>query len=222
MPRPLPRALRAAGDRDGAQRETAAPASRPSPRPRPRPHPVEPVPEPAFESTAGETPAGRALPAVLSSRPLVAGLGVLVVLLAVAVSVLGFHSWRAAATAQAAEDALAAAQTSATTLFSYDYRTIDASLAAGKKVVTGQLATDYASTSAIVGPTAVKNQAVVKATVSEAAVVSADPDRVVVLVYLNQSTQSKNTEGTQLDMNRVRLTMVRAGDDWRITRAEPL
>jgi Mce-associated membrane protein len=58
--------------------------------------------------------------------------------------------------------------------------------------------------------------------VSESGVVSASSDRVVVLLYLNQATQNKNVQGTRMDLNRVRMTMVRVGGDWKISRAEPL
>jgi Mce-associated membrane protein len=129
---------------------------------------------------------------------------------------------QAAAAVQAGNDARAAARTAAETLFSYDYRTIDDDIKDGKKVVTGKLATDYNATSAIVKPTAIDTKAVVKASVSEAAVVSAASDRVVVLMYLNQATQNKNLKATRMDMNRVRLTLVPVGGEWKISRAEPL
>jgi Mce-associated membrane protein len=204
MPRPLPRKLRDASDSVGA--------SRPSPRPRPRPHPVEPE--------AAETSRRPLLPA-LSTR-LLAALGAVAVVLAVASGVLFWQDSRASATVTASEDAVAAARTGAETLFSYDYRTIDANLAAGQKVVAGSLAKDYADTTKVVKPTAVANKAVVKATVSQAGVVSASPDQVVVLLYLNQATQNTKIQGTRMDMNRVRVTMEKVDGDWKIVRAEPL
>jgi Mce-associated membrane protein len=216
MPRHLPRKLRGATD------HTAA--SRPSPRPRPRPHAAHDQPVPSTAATARtRLPAAAArlgLPA--ASQRTTTVLAAVAVVLAVAAGVLFWQQQRAAAAAQAGDDALAAARTGAQTLFSYDYRTIDDNLAAGRKVVTGRLATDYRDTSAVVKPTAVSTKAVVKATVSEAGVVSAASDRVVVLLYLNQESQNKNTRGTKLDMNRVRLTLVQVDGDWKISRAEPL
>lgn len=205
MPRHLPRKLRGATDH--------AAASRPSPRPRPRPVHEEPAPAPSAAAPLG-------LPA--ASRRTIQVLAAVAVVLAVAAGVLFWQQQRASAAAQAGDDALAAARTGSETLFSYDYRTIDDNLAAGRKVVTGKLATDYRDTSVVVKPTAVSTKAVVKATVSEAGVVSASPDQVVVLLYLNQASQNKNTQGTKLDMNRVRLTMVPVDGDWKISRAEPL
>jgi Mce-associated membrane protein len=210
MPRPLPRALRAKND--------TPPASRPSPRPRPRPTPVDEHTDPALT----DVPAGPRVPFDGASRRTVAVLAGLALVLAIAAGALFALDRQAAAAVQAGDDARAAARTAAETLFSYDYRTIDDNIVAGKKVVTGTLSKDYDATSKIVKPTAVDTKAIVKATVSEAAVVSADSDRVVVLLYLNQATQNKNVQGTRMDLNRVRLTMVPVGGDWKISRAEPL
>jgi Mce-associated membrane protein len=222
MPRPLPRALRAHNDAalrakndPPAAREPAS--ARPSPRPRPRPHPVA-APEDGY---GGEASTAR-VPFAGASTRLVAALTALAVVLAVGLGVLFWQGHRSAAAAGAGADAHAAARSAAETLFSYDYRTIDANITAGKKVVTGVLAKDYDATSKVVKPTAVDTKAIVKATVSESGVVSASSDRVVVLLYLNQATQNKNVQGTRMDLNRVRVTMVRVGGDWKISRAEPL
>jgi Mce-associated membrane protein len=216
MPRPLPRSLRAHGDR--APSPAAEPTTRPSPRPRPRPTPVDEY----TEAPLTEEPSGRGIPFDGASRRTVGLLGAVALVLAIAAGALFVADRQAAADAKAGDDALAAARSAAETLFSYDYRSIDDNIAAGKKVVTGSLASDYSATSAVVKPAAVDTKAIVKATVSEAAVVSAASDKVVVLLYLNQATQSKNLQGTKLDLNRVRMTMVPTGGDWKISRAEPL
>jgi Mce-associated membrane protein len=174
------------------------------------------------ETGVADEPTGRRVPFEGASRRTVAVLAGVALVLAIAAGTLFAQGRMAAASVQAGEDGRAAARSAAETLFSYDYRTIDDNLAAGRKVVTGSLAKDYDATSKIVKPTAVDTKAIVKATVSEAAVVSADSERVVVLLYLNQATQNKNVQGTRMDMNRVRLTMVQSGGDWKISRAEPL
>jgi Mce-associated membrane protein len=165
---------------------------------------------------------GPRVPFAGASRRLVVTLVAVVAVLVAAVGALGVLRWQAASTEQAATDALGSARSGAEILFSYDYRTIDNDIAAAKKVVTGALAADYAATSATIKPLAAKNLAIVKAAISEAGVVSASSDKVVVFLYLNQTTQSKNVAATELDMSRVRVTMVPVGDDWRIARAEPL
>jgi Mce-associated membrane protein len=176
------------------------------------------------EAVYDDAPAGPRVPFDGASRRTVAVLAGLALVLAIIAGTLCVQGRQAAAAVQAGDDARAAARTAAETLFSYDYRSIDDNIVAGKKVVTGALSKDYDATSKIVKPTAVDTKAIVKATVSEAAVavVSADSDRVVVLLYLNQATQNKNVQGTRMDMNRVRLTMVPVDGDWKISRAEPL
>jgi Mce-associated membrane protein len=218
MPRPLPRSLRGAAEGRGA---AETPAPRPSPRPSPRPRPTSPA-EAEHVPSAGSPEARWRSPLRPLGRRGLTALAGSALALAVVAGVLGWQDIRAGQTAQASGEALRAARTGAETLFSYDYRSIGSDLTEGRKVVTGQLATDYADTSALVEPQAVANRAIVDATVSEAAVVSATPDRVVVLLYLNQATQNKNVSGTRMDLNRVRLTMVPVDGNWRIARAEPL
>jgi Mce-associated membrane protein len=217
MPRPLPRSLRGAGDRV-SEPPTPAPAGRPSPRPRPRPRP-EPELDQVVDAPAGPA---RGLPFADAPRWVVVALTAVVVVLLGAVAFLGYLAWHDARSRQAADDALAAARVGGETLFSYDHRTIDADIAAAKKVVTGKMATDYADTSGAIKPLAIENGAIVEASVSEAGLVSAEPDRVVVMLYLNQSTQGKTIQGTRVDYSRVRMTMVPVDGEWRIARAEPL
>lgn len=201
------------------------------PRPRPRPSPTarpggmsrRPV------SVRKRRPAGRArrtrqswIPFQHVSNGLTISLvfvSVLLVLVAVALFQWNRYDIRAEA---ARGEASRAASVAAQRLFSYDYRTIKADVAAARKVVTGKLAGDYTQTSAIVAPTAVKNLAVVEASISATSVISSTPDEVVVLLYLNQQTRNKNIKGTRLDQSRIRLTMARTNDTWLIANAQPL
>ena len=68
----------------------------------------------------------------------------------------------------AGRDALAAATAATQALFSYDYRSFDASVSNGRQFVTGGFAKEYADTTASLKATAVKEQAVVQAQVSAA------------------------------------------------------
>ena len=67
---------------------------------------------------------------------------------------------------------------------------------------------------------------VVKATVAPppgsggapaASVVSASPDRVVVLLFVNQVTQSTQVSGPRVDLNRVRMTLTRTSEGWKVS-----
>jgi Mce-associated membrane protein len=122
----------------------------------------------------------------------------------------------------AVRESIAAANTAAQAIFSYDYRTFDASVANGRSFVTGPFAKEYAQTTATLKAAAQKEQAVVRAEVSAAGVVTASPDRVELLLYVNQYRRNVNVVGEKVDQNRVTLTMVRVGRDWRVSAASAL
>lgn len=106
------------------------------------------------------------------------------VVLAAAVAVAGWTADRHAGQRdQAVRQALATAPAAAKALFSYDYRTFDDSIANGRTFATGAFADEYAQTTAALKPTATKQQAVVLAEVSATGVVSAEPDRVELMLY---------------------------------------
>jgi Mce-associated membrane protein len=150
----------------------------------------------------------------------------LTLLLVIAILALGgtaavawYQSDRADRREAAGRDALAAATAATQAIFSYDYHQFDASVANGRQFVTGQFAKEYQQTTANLKPTAVKEQAVVRAQVSAASVVSAAQSRVDVLVYVNQYRKNANISGEKVDQNRVVLTMARDGRDWKVMKA---
>jgi Mce-associated membrane protein len=123
---------------------------------------------------------------------------------------------------RAARESLATATAAAQAIFSYDYRTFDASVRAGKAFVTGGFAKEYAETTATLKPAALREQAVVRAQVSAASVVTASPDRVELLLYLDQYRRNANITGEKVDQNRVTLTMEHVGRDWKVAKAQAL
>jgi Mce-associated membrane protein len=119
----------------------------------------------------------------------------------------------------AARQSLAAATPAAKAIFSYNYRTFDTSVTNARLFVTGPFADEYAKTTAALKSTANSEHAVVLAEVSASGVVSASPDRVEVLLYLNQYRRNVHTTGEKVDQNRVVLTMVPVGDEWKVSHA---
>src|SRR5215207_8534906 len=206
--RPVPRALRVAArnehPHDATERPVATDPPKPSPRPRPRPVlGVEREPERSSHA-----------------QPIA-----LVLAAAVLLALAGTFFWldhRAAASEQAGRHALAASTRATETILSYDHRTIDADIAAASALATGRFKEEYADTSKTVKPIAVEYKGVVKATVRSGSVVSARPDRVVTLLFVNQSTQSTRVRGTQVDQARVRVTMERTGDTWLAAEIDAL
>ncbi|MFB7508712.1 hypothetical protein ACFC0P_35725, partial [Streptomyces broussonetiae] len=55
-----------------------------------------------------------------------------------------------------------------------------------------------------------------------ASVVSATPDKAVVLLFVNQVTQSTQVPEPRLDLNRVRLTLTRTSDGWKVSGVDAL
>jgi Mce-associated membrane protein len=122
----------------------------------------------------------------------------------------------------AVRQALATAATAAQAIFYYDYRNFDTSVSNGRSFVTGEFAKEYGETTSALKANAVKEQAVVRATVSATGVVSARPDRVELLLYLNQYRHNANITGEKVDQNRVVLSMVRHDGDWKVAGATAL
>jgi Mce-associated membrane protein len=150
----------------------------------------------------------------------------LVVLLGVAVALVTGLAVLARISAQRADhgeragrDAVTAATAATQAIFSYDYRRFDASVANGMRFVTGSFAKEYAETTGTLKASAEKEQAVVRAEVSAAGVVSATPDLVEVLLYVNQYRRNVNITGEKVDQNRVVLTLVPEGGEWKVARA---
>ncbi|MEU9009085.1 hypothetical protein AB0D12_04705 [Streptomyces sp. NPDC048479] len=160
-----------------------------------------------------------------------AALAVLVVAGLIAVAVLGsaYRDSRQADTARV--QALAAAQKAAPVVLSYDYRRLDKDFAAALGHLTGAFRDEYRrTTTTVVAPTATKYHGVVKATVAKpqgggtpaASVVSASPDKAVVLLFVNQVTRSTQVTGDRVDLNRVRMTLTRTSHGWKVSAVDAL
>jgi Mce-associated membrane protein len=158
-------------------------------------------------------------------------LAILLVTGLVATTLLALQYSDADRTQQARTDALATAQKAAPAILSYDYRHLDRDFAAANGHLTGAFRDKYRkTTSTVVMPTAKKYRGVVKATVAKppsgkapaASVVSASPDRVVVLLFMNQLSKSTQVSGPRLDLNRVRMTLVRVSDSWKVSAVDAL
>jgi Mce-associated membrane protein len=68
----------------------------------------------------------------------------------------------------------------------------------------------------------VQYHVVVKAEVAAQSVVSATADQVVVLLFVNQTTTSTRLDGPRVDLNRVRLTLVKVDGTWLVNKVVAL
>ncbi|MFD8370940.1 hypothetical protein ACFV2Z_09215 [Streptomyces sp. NPDC059688] len=176
------------------------------------------------EDSARPRKAGR--PGVLT-----AVLGVVLVAALITVAVLGWQYVQERQTEQARGEAVAAAREAAPVVLSYDYRHLDRDFSRAHGLLTGHFRDQYGKTTkAAVAPTATKYHGVVKATVATPAdgsapavsVVSATPDRAVVLLFVNQVTRSTQVPQPRLDLNRVRMTLTRTSEGWKVSGVDAL
>ncbi|MCC9739631.1 hypothetical protein [Streptomyces sp. MNU89] len=188
--------------------------------------------EPTEPTGPAEEPSPR--PAAEPARRrglLTPALAVLTLLGLAATATLGLQHREAGRTAEARTAALAAARKAAPVILSYDYRHLDRDFRAARSHLTAPFLGQYSkTTTSVVAPTAKKYRGVVKATVASppggdapaASVVSATPDKAVVLLFMNQATTSTQISGPRLDLNRVRMTLVRTPRGWKVGAVDAL
>ena len=207
--------------------QTAERADEPTTEPTTEPA-AEPTSEPTSEPTADQTAEPADEPGERRRRLTAAGLlPVLVLALLSALVVLtAFLAWQLvqdSRTDTARDEALAASRDAARLLFSYDHEQLDDDFEAGLAVTTGQFREQYERTTReVVKPVAEQYDTVVEAEVVEAAVVQAEPDRVVTVVFLNQTTTSTAVEGPRVDQSRVRMGLRKVDGEWRVHRVDAL
>ncbi|MGJ5752501.1 Mce-associated membrane protein [Streptomyces puniciscabiei] len=197
----------------------------------PEPEPVEPVESPKASEASDEEPQETPPPRGLGRRVLTAVLGVVLVAALVMAAVLGWQYRQGRQAEQARGEALAAARKAAPVVLSYDYRHLGRDFARARALLTGHFRDQYGrTTKTVVAPTATKYHGVVKATVATpsdggapaVSVVSASPDRVVVLLFVNQITESTQVPEPRLDLNRVRMTLTRTSGGWKVSGVDAL
>jgi Mce-associated membrane protein len=183
---------------------------------------------------AVEPPAPPPAPTGEASRPrwlyaVVGGLATIALVAAVIAGVLAFRLADADpndppdSLSKTRSDALAAARSHAQAILSYDHETLDADFAKAEAALTGKFKKDYArTTSTVVRPSAEQYKVVVKAEVTAASVVRASDDRVVALLFVDQTTTSTRLEGPKVDLNRVRMTLVEQDGKWLVSELDAL
>ncbi len=189
---------------------------------------TEPITEPVADSAAEPRPASGT--AGRRNSVISAVLAVLVVAGLVAGALLANAYRHDEATRRARVQALAAARTAAPVVLSYDYRHLSKDFAAALTHLTGPFRAEYRKTTAtVVTPTATQYHGVVKATVASppggqqaASVVSASPGKVVVLLFMNQTTQSTKLDAPRVDLNRVRMTLTHTAAGWKVSAVDAL
>jgi Mce-associated membrane protein len=125
--------------------------------------------------------------------------------------------------AAAQQRATDAARDGTVALLSYAPETLDKDLTNAKSHLTGEFLKYYSQfTDQIVAPAAKQKGVKTEATVTRAAVSQMQPDRAVVLVFVNQVTTSKDRPDPALATSSVMVTLVKQDGRWLISEFNPV
>lgn len=145
------------------------------------------------------------------------------VLMTVAVVVIGvgcLFLWHKdsqdAAVQKARDDALAAAQSSAKDLLSYNYRTLDYDLGKARKEMTPAMAKSYDAYWKVFRPSVEKSQTQALTQIQVAGVAQASADHVEVLLFVKMISVNAAHKEPQVDTSWPRLEMKKVGERWLI------
>jgi Mce-associated membrane protein len=153
----------------------------------------------------------------------VATVSVLAVLAAALAAVAAARVSHRHALDRARENAVAAATSGVATVLSYDYRHLTADFQRAEGLLTSRFRKEYDRTTAAgVKPLAAKYQARSSAQVTVAGSVSTGVDRVVVLVFVDQTVTNSQLSAPRLDRSRINVTLVKQGNRWLIDRLAPI
>ena len=122
--------------------------------------------------------------------------------------------------ADAAHQALTAATTFVNMLSTVDTNAIDKDFTDVLGGSTGEFKDLYAKSSAQLRRLLVDNKAAAHGTVVEAAVESATTERVVVLLFVDQSVSNQQAPDPQIDRSRVKITMEKVDRRWLASKVE--
>ncbi len=159
---------------------------------------------------------GKILPAVLALL-VVASLGLL--------GGLYWFSYRPdrASDAAANKAAISAASEGTVAVLSYSPDTLDRDFSSAKSHLTGDFLSYYDQfTQQIVAPAAKQKSVKTTAVVLHAAVSELRPDSAVVLLFVNQSTQSKDRPEPTFTNSSVSVTLSKANGKWLISSFNPV
>ncbi len=195
-----------------------------------------PGPTPTGTATATVDPAPQPGRTGRRSTEFVLGAGVVVLLIVALAAGLVFTSVRlhnadtnagklrqAEAVDAARTSSLAAAETYAVEIASYNYKTLSAGFAAVTAHSTPSFTKTFQKSSALLEPVLTKYKAVAKATVVAAGLTSCTTQQAVAVVLLNQTvTNTAQKKGPTTDESRVSMTLVHEGGHWMIDQVKLL
>lgn len=146
-------------------------------------------------------------------------------LFAILVAALGFLGWREYQQYRvnaASEAGLQAAKDYAVVLTTLDAKNIDENYRKSLDGATGEFKDAYSQGATQLRQVLIDNKASGTGIVVAAAVKSATPDKVEVLLFVDQSITNANNPSPRIDRNRIDMTMEKVGDRWLAGKVEIL
>ena len=129
--------------------------------------------------------------------------------------------WRSADnTDKAADAAVVAARQFTTTLTSVSANSLDKDFTAVLAGSTGEFRQMYAKSSDQLRQLLIDNKAQAKGTVLASGVVSASTDKVVVVMFVDQTVQNVSNSQPRIDRSRIRVTMTKHDGRWLAEKVE--
>ncbi|WP_373425074.1 hypothetical protein [Mycobacterium simiae] len=144
-------------------------------------------------------------------------LGAVAAALVIALGGLIFGGWvlfRQHQKDEAASEALAAARNYVVKLTNLDSEAVDARFADILDGSTGEFKDSYGKSNQQLRQQLIDRQVHTRGSVVEAAVKSATPDKVVVLMFVDESVSNRDSTRSELDHSRIKMTMVKVDGRW--------
>lgn len=185
---------------------------------------VETPAETPAEDVAPEASEALAVPEASASRwPRLVRRGLLsalIVGLLGASGVLGWQVWQEHQVSTAARDAQQAAVHYAQVLTSIDSSNVDQNFTEVLNGATGEFKDMYSQSSAQLRQLLVDNKASARGVVIDSAVQSASKDKVVVLLFVDQTVANAAAPDPRIDRSRVKMTLEKVDGAWRASKVQ--
>lgn len=150
---------------------------------------------------------------------------VLPVLLAASLAVsgfLGWMQWQQHRDSQAGQQALQAAVAYAQVLTSIDSNNVDQNFRDVLDGATGEFKDMYTQSSVQLRQLLIDNKATAHGVVVDSAIQSESADKVVVLVFIDQTVTNKTVRDPRIDRSRIKMTMEKVDGRWRASKVQLL
>ena len=133
---------------------------------------------------------------------------------------LGWKLWQSHQLNQAREQAQAAAVAYAQVLTSIDSDKVDENFNQVLAGSTGEFRDMYSKSSMQLRQLLIDNKATAHGVVVESAVQSATPNKVVVLLFVDQSVSNTSVPDPRIDRSRIKMTLEKVDGQWRTSKVE--